>query len=87
MTREGERLRECLKNSYSYDNRAGWGAENLKTELLGVVREGDCLNYVYEDEKGNYWNKKMYETGRGIVSEYEKIFGRPEPARGARRRR
>lgn len=83
----GRGLRALLQRSRSYESRAGFGAEGLKTELVGIVRDGDRLRYVYEDEAGNFWNKTKYETERGVVSEYEKIFGHPEPKRGAGRRR
>ena len=73
-----EQLETCLKDAWTYENRAGWGAEELETEYIGTVREGQYLKDLYVDTAGSYWFKMRVITDHGVVSFHESIFGRKE---------
>lgn len=73
-----EQLETCLKDAWTYENRAGWGAEELETEYIGTIRKGQELRDLYVDTAGNYWFKMRVITDHGVVSFHESIFGRPE---------
>jgi hypothetical protein len=81
-----EELRECLKKAFSYENRAGHKKDGLSIALIGTVRQGNKLVEVYEDTERNYWYLNKYRTDRGIVSEYEYIFGHPEKVQKGKRK-
>lgn len=81
-----EQLKIRLKQAWNYESRDGWGAENLKTWMIGTVKRENKLYDIYADEKDNYWYKVRVITERGIVSEYEAIFGHPERKKRDRRR-
>lgn len=72
-------IKKLLSKAYSYENRAGHGCEHLETEYVGTVERGDRLYDVFIDSRGNSWFLMRFKTDHGIVSEYEKIFGHPEP--------
>ncbi|EOS41556.1 hypothetical protein C808_00062 [Lachnospiraceae bacterium M18-1] len=73
-----EQLKTLLKDAWTYENRAGWGAEELETKYLGTVRTGEYLKDLYVDTAGNYWFKMRVITDHGVVSFHESIFGRAE---------
>lgn len=73
-----EQIEACLKDAWSYENREGWGAENLDTEYVGTVRRGKELNDLYVDTEGNYWFKTRIITDSGVISAHESIFGYSE---------
>ena len=81
-----EQLASILKKSWSYESRAGWDAEELTTEFIGTVQRYGRLYDLYVDTAGNYWYTVRIVTQRGIVSEYESIFGYPEHERRNHRR-
>ena len=71
-------LKEFMKDAWSYESRAGWEAEEFTTKFIGTVQQEERFYDIYVDTEGNYWYKVRIMTGRGIVSEYEAIFGHPE---------
>lgn len=81
-----EQLEAFLKDAWSYENRAGWEAEGLATEFIGTVQREERLCDIYVDTAGNYWYKVRIMTERGIVSEFEAVFGYPEWKRRKYRR-
>ncbi len=74
-----EELKACYEKSASYENRAGYQKEHLKTEKIGEIIDGDKIKEIYKDTEENYWYKNKYIKDGKIISEYEKIFGYPEP--------
>lgn len=71
-------LEECLKGAYNYESREGHGVAGLSTEFVGTVKRGNRLYDLHRDTAGNYWFEVRVITERGIVSEYEAIFGHPQ---------
>ncbi len=82
-----ERLEIFLKEAWSYENRAGWDAEEFETEFLGTLQRENRLYDIYVDTENNYWYAVRVITEKGIVSEYESIFGHPERERRKYRRK
>lgn len=78
-------LEEARRQAYNYESRRGWGVENLPTRFVGTMDRGREILDFYVDSRGNYWYKTRIRTERGIVSEYEAIFGKKEPRRFSRR--
>lgn len=76
-----EQLEEMLKAAWSYENRSGWGAEELITEFIGTVQKKDHLYDIHMDTSGNYWYTVRIRKKNGVVSEYEAIFGHSERRR------
>lgn len=76
-----EQLERFLTEAWSYESRAGWDAEGLSTEFIGTVQKQGRLYDIYVDTSRNYWYTVRIITERGIVSEYEAIFGHPERKR------
>lgn len=70
-----ENLEQCLKKAYSFESREGWKKQELKCTIIGTIQSENKLIDVYKDEEGNFWYKNRYMTGRGIISEFEMIFG------------
>lgn len=70
-----KKIRECLKNAWSYENREGWGAEDLETEYVGTIKRGEELTDLYVDTAGSYWFKTRMITDHGVISSHEAIFG------------
>lgn len=73
-----EHLESCLKKARSYESRDAYGAAGVTTVLIGTVMDGKYVRDIYKDTDGNYWYKTRVQTAKGIVSEYEAIFGHPE---------
>mgnify|MGYP000043299687 CR=1 FL=1 len=73
-----QQLEECMKNAYSYENREKHGAAGFQTTYIGTVQRGRRLYDLYIDTNQSYWFKNRIITDRGVVSEYESIFGHPE---------
>lgn len=72
-----EQLEECLKEAYTYENRAGHDKEHLKTSFIGrLAQPGGRILDLYEDTSGSYWFKELRDTPEGIVTLEEFIFGR-----------
>ncbi len=80
-----EELQEKLKQAYSYESRASHGKAHLKAEQIGTIKLGNRLYDLHEDTDKNIWYTVRVITKRGIVSEFEAIFGHPE--RGPEKRR
>lgn len=74
-----EELEVCYKKSASYENRAGYKKEHLRTEKIGQIVNGNQIKEIYKDTEGNYWYQNKYIKDGRVISEYEKIFGHPEP--------
>lgn len=77
MTYTQEQLEECLKDAYTYENRAGHEKEHLETEFIARMKRpyGRIVD-LYKDTEGNFWFKEYRETEHGIVTLEEAIFGR-----------
>lgn len=71
-----------MARAYCYESRAGHKKENLKTQPAGTVQRGNRLYDISVDTEGNAWYTVRVITDRGILSEYEAIFGHPERRRG-----
>lgn len=70
-------MEECLKQAYTYENRAGHDKEHLQTSFIGrLVRPGGRIVDLYQDTSGSYWFKELRDTPDGIVTLEEAIFGR-----------
>lgn len=78
-------LAALLAKAYSYESRDKHGAAHLETEFAGTMQKGKRLYDLYTDEAGNAWYKTRIKTRYGTVSEYEAIFGVPEPRYKKRR--
>lgn len=72
-------LAALLASAYSYESREKWCTAHLETEFVGTLQKGNRLYDLYTDEAGNVWYKTRIKTRNGTVSEYEAIFGIPEP--------
>ncbi len=73
-----KQIESCLKEAYSFENRAGWEKEDLPVEEIGSVMDNGQVRVLYVDSEGNYWYKTFFMTDHGLITEYEKIFGHPE---------
>lgn len=82
-----EQLEICLKNAYSIENRAKHEVEDKPTIYVGTVKREKRLYDIYEDPEKRYWYKNRIVTDKGIISEYEAIFGHPEERGGKKRER
>lgn len=80
-------LNKLLSKAYTYENRAGHSCEHLETTYVGSVERGKRIYDVYIDSRGNSWFLMRFKTDHGIVSEYEKVFGHPEPTAKRTRRK
>lgn len=80
-------LNKLLSKAYTYENRAGHGCEHLETTYVGSVERGKRIYDVYIDSRRNSWFLIRFKTDHGIVSEYEKVFGHPEPTAKRMRRK
>lgn len=74
----GESLREALKMAKSYENREAHGSTG-NTKKIGTEKLGNRLYDIHIDQDGKYFYTVRIVTNKGPVSEYEAIFGRPEP--------
>lgn len=79
-------LEDALKKAYSYESRAGWGAQDLTTAFVGTVDKGERVYDLYVDSAGNYWHKVRIRTKSGPAPEREAIFGKRKVRRFQRRR-
>ncbi len=70
-----EQLKAFLKDAWSFESRAGWEADELSTEFIGTVQSRERFYDIYADTAGNYWYTVRIMTERGIVSEFEAVFG------------
>lgn len=70
-----EYLETVLKAAYSYESRDKWDAEGFPTEYIGTLQRSSRFYDIYVDTAQNYWYKVRVMTERGIVSEYEAVFG------------
>lgn len=86
-----EELEDFLKEAWSYESREGWNTEELETEFIGTLQKGNIFYDLYVDTEENFWYTVRVLTERGIVSEYEAIFGHPDNRRvkrqGTKKRR
>lgn len=73
-----DELEIAWKNAYSIENMAAHGAAGRQINYIGTVERGTRLYLFYRDSSGAYWFKNHIKTDRGIVPEYEGIFGKPE---------
>lgn len=73
-----DELEIAWKNAYSIENMAAHGATGRQMNYIGTVERGTRLYLFYRDSSGAYWFKNNIKTDRGIVPEYEGIFGKPE---------
>lgn len=73
-----EELEEKLKTVYNIEARAGHKKDHLPINMIGTVKRENRLYDVYQDSGNNYWYSQRFITDRGIVSEFEFIFGYPE---------
>ena len=78
-------LEDCMLQAYSYESRAGWDADKVPVEYIGAVRKDNRIYEIYEDADKRHWYKTKIVTEKGIVTEYEAIFGRKEKERGWRK--
>lgn len=78
-------LAALLADAYSYESRDKHGAAHRETEYVGSVQKDERIYDIYVDEAGSSWYKTRIVTGSGIVTEYEAIFGRPEPSHRVKR--
>ena len=74
-----DELEEILSRAFSYESREGHGYDHLETEYIGTVQRGKYFYDVYLDTGGHSWYLVRIQTEYGVVSEYEAVFGRPEP--------
>lgn len=82
-----KQLEESLKEAWSFENREGWEAENLSTEFIGTLQKGIRIYDLYIDTARNFWyTVRIITKEKGIVSEYESIFGHPERERRKHKR-
>lgn len=71
-------LKTAWENAYSIENMAAHGAAGRQISYIGTVERGTHLYLFYRDSSGAYWFKNHLKTDRGIVPEYEGIFGKTE---------
>lgn len=72
-----EQLEIFMKDAWSYENRSGWGAEELATEYIGAVKKGRYIYDLYIDTGGKYWYKTRVITECGVMTTHEATFGYP----------
>lgn len=70
------KLEDALKHAYSIENMEGHGAAGREIDHIGTVEFNERLYLLYQDNNGNYWYRVKRRTRKGIVSEYEAIFGK-----------
>lgn len=76
---ELEELEKLAEGSYSVESMAGHGAEGRDLTYLGMLNKGNKrVHLIYKDEANCYWYKTMYKTEKGLITDYEYLFGRPE---------
>ena len=46
-------LEDALKKAYSYESRAGWGAQDLTTAFVGTVDKGERV-YSGKERRGDF---------------------------------
>lgn len=73
-----EQLEEFMKHAYSYESREKHEAAGFATSFIGTVQLGNRLYDLFADTGGNFWYINRIITNKGIVSEYEAIFGHSE---------
>ena len=74
-----ENLNEALKAAWSCENREAHESYG-DTEYIGTTKIGNRLYDLVRDSDGKYFYSVRIITPDGKVkSEYEAIFGRPEP--------
>ena len=76
----GDNLNEALRQAWSVENREAHGSTG-ETEYIGAKKYKNRLYDVYRDQDGKYFYSVRIITPDGIKTEYEAIFGRPEPVR------
>lgn len=69
-------LEDALKRAYSYESRAGWGAQDLQTTPIGTIERQGRLYDLYVDTGGSYWYKVRIRTDQGPLPESVAIFSR-----------
>lgn len=72
-----EWIETLLKEAWSYENREGWGKEELETKYVGTVKRKEYLYDLYVDTEGGYWYKTRMITDHGVISAHEATFGYP----------
>lgn len=71
-------LELVLKEARSIQTYSG----DNSLEFIGIVKSGKRHIRLYEDvEEKEYYSKTFYEKDGKLITEYEYIFGRPEPPR------
>ena len=71
-----EELRKHLKDAWPVECMEAHGAAGRMTEEVGVVQGPyDRWYRLFLDDQGDYWYQTMVGTEKGVVTEYEAIFG------------
>ena len=73
-----ENLWEIARNAKSYENREAWKSTGNVHSVGSVEKDGRIYD-ICQDEAGDYFYTVRIMTESGPKSEYEAIFGEPEP--------
>lgn len=71
-------LEDLLEKAYNIESMERHGKGNREICMIGTLLWRNRLYDIYMDSNGECWYSVRIVTDRGIVSEYEAIFGREQ---------